>query len=217
MARDGSAPTRLAPQMTDAEALMWSVEKDPWFASTIGTILEADIGDGPVPTLSTTSPTAKGAMRSWTTLEDFVQEVGSGRIYDGVHYRNSTEVGSAMGRQVGALAVDRYLRADKPLSIASGPAPHGTGRDAPAPCTSTYLLMMFGLAARCSSGTVELAARFVSSESLDRVLSSSMSTISSCSSGCAMVIAVILEVATSGDGEAARRRSASPSAYACRA
>src|SRR4051794_15776564 len=39
MAHQGSAPTRLAPQMTDAEALMWSVEKDPWFASTIGTIL----------------------------------------------------------------------------------------------------------------------------------------------------------------------------------
>ena len=39
MAHEGSAPTRLAPQMTDAEALMWSVEKDPWFASTIGTIL----------------------------------------------------------------------------------------------------------------------------------------------------------------------------------
>src|SRR6478672_8406832 len=39
MAREGNAPSRLAPQMTDAEALMWSVEKDPWFASTIGTIL----------------------------------------------------------------------------------------------------------------------------------------------------------------------------------
>src|SRR4051794_21906304 len=39
MAREASAPTRLAPQMSDAEALMWSVETDPWFASTIGTIL----------------------------------------------------------------------------------------------------------------------------------------------------------------------------------
>lgn len=39
MVREGNAPSRLAPQMTDAEALMWSVEKDPWFASTIGTIL----------------------------------------------------------------------------------------------------------------------------------------------------------------------------------
>ena len=83
-------------------------------ASTIGTILKADIGDGPVPTLSTTSPTAKGVSRSWTTIDDFVQEVNNGRVYDGVHYRNSTEVGSAMGRQVGALAVDRYLRRGQP-------------------------------------------------------------------------------------------------------
>ena len=83
-------------------------------ASTVGTILKADIGDGPVPTLSTTSPTAKGATRSWTTLDDFVQEVNNGRIYDGVHYRNSTEVGAAMGRQVGALAVERYLRPGNP-------------------------------------------------------------------------------------------------------
>jgi hypothetical protein len=83
-------------------------------ASTVGTILKADIGDGPMPTLSTTSPTAKGAARSWTTIEDFVQEVNNGRIYDGVHYRNSTEVGAAMGRQVGARAVERYLRPGKP-------------------------------------------------------------------------------------------------------
>jgi hypothetical protein len=28
------------------------------------------------------------------------------RIYDGVHYRNSTEVGTAMGKKVGVLAVE---------------------------------------------------------------------------------------------------------------
>jgi len=31
------------------------------------------------------------------------------RIYDGVHYRNSTEVGTAMGKQIGKLAVSKYL------------------------------------------------------------------------------------------------------------
>lgn len=30
------------------------------------------------------------------------------RIYDGVHYRHSTEVGSAMGRQIGELAVKSF-------------------------------------------------------------------------------------------------------------
>jgi len=32
------------------------------------------------------------------------------RVYDGVHYRNSTEVGTAMGRQIGAMAAAKILR-----------------------------------------------------------------------------------------------------------
>jgi hypothetical protein len=35
---------------------------------------------------------------------DFVQEVAVARIYDGVHYRNSSEVGTTMGQKIGALA-----------------------------------------------------------------------------------------------------------------
>jgi hypothetical protein len=42
-------------------------------------------------------------VRSWTKIGDFVQEVANARIYDGVHYRNSTEVGTAMGKQIGDL------------------------------------------------------------------------------------------------------------------
>ncbi len=79
-------------------------------SSAVGTVLQAEIGTGPVPTLTTTSPTAKGAARSWAKIEDFIQEVANGRIYDGVHYRNSTEVGTSMGKQIGALAVAKHLR-----------------------------------------------------------------------------------------------------------
>jgi len=32
------------------------------------------------------------------------------RIYDGVHYRNSTEVGAAMGRKVGVVAATSIPR-----------------------------------------------------------------------------------------------------------
>jgi hypothetical protein len=35
--------------------------------------------------------------------------VAEARIYDGVHYRNSAEVGTEMGKKVGALAVAKYL------------------------------------------------------------------------------------------------------------
>ena len=82
-------------------------------SATVGTVLRGDAGDGPMPTLTTTSPTANGASRSWTSIDDFMQEVANARIYDGVHYRNSAEVGTAMGKQVGALAVAKLLTAPK--------------------------------------------------------------------------------------------------------
>ncbi len=79
-------------------------------ASAVGTVLQAEIGSSAVPTLTTTSYLVKGPARKWTKIDDFVQEVGSARVYDGVHFRNSTEVGTAMGKHVGALAVAKFLR-----------------------------------------------------------------------------------------------------------
>lgn len=94
-------------------------------SGAIGTVLQAEIGDGPMPTLTTTSPTADDAARSWKTIDDLLREVANARIYDGVHYRNSTEVGTAMGRQIGALAVAKFrLRPDEP-----GPARAVTKED----------------------------------------------------------------------------------------
>jgi len=77
-------------------------------SGALATVLEAEFRGRALPTLSTTSSTADGATRSWSKLEDFTQEVANARIYDGVHYRNSTEVGTSMGKKVGALAVAKY-------------------------------------------------------------------------------------------------------------
>jgi hypothetical protein len=79
-------------------------------ASAVGTLIKADTGAGAMPPLATSSPTAKGAVRRWNTVEEFVQEVGLARIYDGVHYRTSADVGAEIGRRVGELAVARTLR-----------------------------------------------------------------------------------------------------------
>ena len=79
-------------------------------SSAVGTVLQAEVGAGAMPTLSTTSPTANGATRTWATTAAFMQEVAVARIYDGVHFRNSTVAGSALGKQVGELAVAKYLR-----------------------------------------------------------------------------------------------------------
>lgn len=80
-------------------------------SGALGGVLQAEVGNGPLPTLSTASPTAKGAMRSWNSIDEFMREVANARIYDGVHYRNSTEVGTAMGMKIGALAAASFARA----------------------------------------------------------------------------------------------------------
>lgn len=76
-------------------------------ASTVGTLLQAEVGSAALPELATSSPTAQGATRRWNSVDAFVQEVSVSRIYGGIHYRFSTEVGVAMGKQLGALALQR--------------------------------------------------------------------------------------------------------------
>ncbi|MBX3614830.1 MAG: vanadium-dependent haloperoxidase, partial [Burkholderiaceae bacterium] len=94
-------------------------------AAAVGTVLRAEIGAGPTPVLGTASPSAKGATRHWTSIDDFVREVSDARVYEGIHFRTSTEVGVEMGTRIGELAVARYLA----LPQASvGPAAAGQGR-----------------------------------------------------------------------------------------
>jgi hypothetical protein len=82
-------------------------------AGAVGTVLKAEIGAEPVPPLATTSRAAGGVMRSWKNIDEVIQEVANARIYDGVHYRNSGEVGTAMGRRIAELAVMKYFRTDQ--------------------------------------------------------------------------------------------------------
>jgi hypothetical protein len=77
-------------------------------SAALGAVLQVEIGAGPGPTLSSASSTAQGAVRTWATVDDFVQEVAVARIYDGVHYRNSTIVGTQMGKQIGEFAVKTF-------------------------------------------------------------------------------------------------------------
>jgi hypothetical protein len=79
-------------------------------AGSLGAVLKAEIGSGPTPRLSTTSPALPGVTRSWSSVDAFTQEVINARIYDGVHYRNSGEVGQALGIKVGEVAAAKLLR-----------------------------------------------------------------------------------------------------------
>jgi PAP2 superfamily len=76
-------------------------------AVAVAAVIEADVGRGTMPMLSTSSPTAKGATRQWTNLDAFVSEVAEARIYGGIHFRSATNAGAVIGRGVGALAAQR--------------------------------------------------------------------------------------------------------------
>lgn len=58
----------------------------------------------------TTSPTVPGEVRSFASFAAFIRDGGNARIYGGMHFRNSVDVGQRMGRKVGDWVLDHYLR-----------------------------------------------------------------------------------------------------------
>ncbi len=79
-------------------------------AGAVAEVLEAEFGKGEVAPIEITSTTAPGVVHRWTRIADYVSEVDAARVWGGIHYRNSTEVGEAMGRRIGAMAVAQLLR-----------------------------------------------------------------------------------------------------------
>jgi hypothetical protein len=81
-------------------------------AAAVGTVLADEPGIDTT-RLHATSPTLPGVERRWQSIGAFVAEVANARVYAGVHFRNSTEVGATMGAQVGkaALADAHFARA----------------------------------------------------------------------------------------------------------
>ncbi len=109
---DGNEATQREPSWTsfiDAPMHPEYPSAHSILAAAVGTVLKAEIGKSPMPSLATTSPTAKGATRRWTSLDDFTREVADARVYEGIHYRTSTDVGITMGKQIGELTVQKFL------------------------------------------------------------------------------------------------------------
>ena len=59
--------------------------------------------------LVTVSNSCRCSVARYTSLQQLEDEVSMARIWGGVHYRTSTEVGRAMGKKVGEL--QNYLPA----------------------------------------------------------------------------------------------------------
>ena len=79
-------------------------------ASAVAAVLEAEFGSGRVGPIAMTSPTAPGVTHRWERIADYVDEVRHARIWGGIHYRHSTEVGERMGRAIGRLAIENALQ-----------------------------------------------------------------------------------------------------------
>lgn len=79
-------------------------------SSAMAKILAAEFDDTPeVPIVVTLS----GITRQWSSLSEAVQEVIDARVYSGIHFRNSDEVGARMGRQVAQFVSRHSLRKSK--------------------------------------------------------------------------------------------------------
>jgi hypothetical protein len=78
-------------------------------SAAVGAVLESQFGKGTIPTVTMVSPTAPGVTRSWTRIDDYVKEVSNARVWGGIHYRNSAQVGEQMGRAIGELAVMNFM------------------------------------------------------------------------------------------------------------
>ena len=79
-------------------------------SAAVGAVLEAEFGAGEVPAISMTSAAVPGIVHRWTRIADYVDEVSEARIFAGVHYRNSADVGKTMGRTIGRHAVAALMR-----------------------------------------------------------------------------------------------------------
>ena len=82
-------------------------------SAAVGAVLEALFGAGEVPVISMTSAAVPGVVHRWTRISDYVDEVSDARIFAGVHYRNSADVGKAMGRSIARQTVASLMRPDE--------------------------------------------------------------------------------------------------------
>ena len=70
-------------------------------------ILESVFEDNPGVPIAVTQT---GITRQWQTFSEGVDEVIEARIYSGIHFRNSDEVGARLGRKVARFVLKHALR-----------------------------------------------------------------------------------------------------------
>ena len=75
------------------------------------TVLAAEGNPGqPIAFRAAEPATATAKPRSWSQPGDAMREIANARVWGGIHYRNSTDAGLALGQAVGRQIVDTKLR-----------------------------------------------------------------------------------------------------------
>jgi PAP2 superfamily len=82
-------------------------------AGAVVAVLEKEFGAAKVRSFRLSSPGAPKVVHSWTRLADLADEVSNAGVWAGVHFRNSTVVGIAIGRKIGDYAWEKVLRPAK--------------------------------------------------------------------------------------------------------
>src|SRR6266542_104472 len=76
-----------------------------------GAVLKSAFGTGTLPEFTLTYTEMPGVTRKYTSIQQLEDEVAMARIWGGVHYRTSNEVGNSIGRKVGEYVLQNYLQA----------------------------------------------------------------------------------------------------------
>jgi membrane-associated phospholipid phosphatase len=83
-------------------------------SSAMAAVLSLVFGDAPGFTIAATSPQNVGFVRHWQMFDEGVQEVIDARVFSGIHFRTSDEVGARLGRQVARFVMTHALRRVRP-------------------------------------------------------------------------------------------------------
>jgi hypothetical protein len=78
--------------------------------AALATVIASERGPGQAITIKPSDAAAAAPPRSFATAGDVMTEVANARVWGGIHYRNSTDAGLALGRAVGKQVVDAKLQ-----------------------------------------------------------------------------------------------------------
>ena len=85
-------------------------------AASMTGVVEALFGIADVREVSTTSPTLPGVTHRWTNMRALNTEVSEARIWAGLHYRFSVNIGQDMDRKIGDYVVKNFMQ---PVAVAT--------------------------------------------------------------------------------------------------